>query len=212
MVVDPVITVDWSSWVIAGASILLAMLTFLYVRLTKRILKSQSDPCVVLTVVHDFDRRTILKLVARNVGQGIARDIRFDYSSPLPAKAWGLSEESAKSTEQMKDGPLIRGIPALGPGETREVDWGQYGGLKTALGDSVIIATCRFKKGKKEMPAVECPLEVDSFAGTVASQSPSAELVKEVKKISKAVNSVTKEIRKLGTDNVSPPDDDQGNA
>ena len=45
----------------------------------------------------------------------------------------------------MSEGPLMNGIPALGPGECRKIDWGQYGGLKEAIGDSKIIATCYFK-------------------------------------------------------------------
>ncbi|OGW12092.1 MAG: hypothetical protein A3G93_07095 [Nitrospinae bacterium RIFCSPLOWO2_12_FULL_45_22] len=43
---------DWSAWVTALATLVLAILTFVYVRLTKKILDAQSDPCVVLTVVH----------------------------------------------------------------------------------------------------------------------------------------------------------------
>jgi hypothetical protein len=51
---------DWSAWVTALATLVLAVLTFVYVRLTKKILDAQSDPCVILTVVHDEDRTTIL--------------------------------------------------------------------------------------------------------------------------------------------------------
>jgi hypothetical protein len=60
-------SIDWTSWVTASATFVLAVLTFIYVRLTGKILSTQSDPCVILSVVHDEERLTILQLVARNV-------------------------------------------------------------------------------------------------------------------------------------------------
>ena len=190
-------TIDWSSWVMVGATIVLVILTGVYVLLTRKILQSQSDPCVVLTVVHDNDRPTILKLVAHNIGQGIARDVGFEFSHPLPAKAYGLTEDSTKAVGYIEDGPLVSGIPALGPGESREVDWGQYGGLKSALGDTTIVATCHFRNNTKQMPPVQCPLEVDSFAGTTAHKSVSAELVQEVKNIATNLERLSKNVGKL---------------
>ena len=161
-------SVNWSPWVTAVATIVLAILTYRYVKLTRKILATQSEPCVILTVVHDDDRATVLQLVARNVGTGLAHDIRFEFSRPLPSRAFGLSESDAKEVTEMKDGPLIDGIPALGPGECRKIDWGQYGGLVAALGNEPILATCKFKKDGKEMRPTQCPLDVASFVGTVA--------------------------------------------
>jgi len=152
LIADIASSIDWSAWVTALATLILAVLTFIYVNLTRNILSSQSDPCVILTVVHDEDRPSVLKLVAKNVGKGIAYDVRFQFSHPIPAKAWGLSIEDAEETEEMCDGPLMKGIPALGPGESREIDWGQYGGLKASIGDLDIVAKCRFKKNGREMP------------------------------------------------------------
>jgi len=110
-------TVDWSAWVTAVATLILAILTFVYVRLTKRILESQSDPCIIVSVVHDNDRPTILQLIAKNIGNGLAHDISFEFSRPIPKNAWGLSKEQAKDVQPMEDGPFVLGIPALGPGE-----------------------------------------------------------------------------------------------
>lgn len=121
-------TLDWSAWITALATLILAGLTFVYVVLTRKILAGQSEPCVVLTVVHDQQRSTILQLVAKNVGAGLARDVRFEFSHPVPARAFGMSPENVEKPGLMEDGPLIDGIPALGPGESREIDWGQYHG------------------------------------------------------------------------------------
>lgn len=203
------ITIDWSAWVTAVATIVLAVLTFVYVRLTGKILSTQSDPCVILTVVHDEERATILQLVARNVGTGLAQDIRFEFSRPLPTRAFGLSKDDVKKTTVMADGPLIDGIPALGPGECRKIDWGQYGGLIAALGNNPIIATCKFKKDGKNMPPTKCPLDVTSFVGTVAVESSLAKAARELEKLSKSIQHLASGFHKLKVEVVSlPPDED----
>ena len=196
-------SIDWSAWITTFATFVLAVLTFVYVRLTGRILAAQSDPCVILTVIHDEERASILQLVARNVGTGLAHDIRFEFSRPLPAKAFGLSAADAKEAKEMKSGPLIDGIPALGPGECRKIDWGQYGGLVSALGNETIVATCRFKKNGKEMSPIQCPLDVASFAGTVAVESSEAKAAKELEKISKSVQHLASGFHKLKVEVVS---------
>ena len=200
---------DWSDLVTSIATLILAILTFVYVRLTSKILSSQSDPCVVLTVVHDEDRASILQLVAKNVGTGLAHDIRFTFSHPLPARAFGLTEQNAKKAETMAEGPLINGIPALGPGECRKIDWGQYGGLKAAIGDSKIIATCHFKKNSKEMKPVICPLDVESFSRTVAAESLASRTAKELEKISKSLGHFASGFHKLKVEITSMPEEEE---
>src|SRR3989304_6890020 len=90
-------SIDWSAWVTTVATAVLALLTFIYVRLTKRILENQSNPCVIVSVIHDDERPTILQLVIRNVGAGLAKDISFEFSRPIPARAWGVFENEAKT-------------------------------------------------------------------------------------------------------------------
>lgn len=200
-------SIDLSAWMTAIATFVLAILTFVYVNLTKKILDSQSDPCVVLTVIHDEERPTILQLVARNVGSGLAHDIKFEFSIPLPSRAFGLTENNSKNSKLMEDGPLIYGIPALGPGECRKIDWGQYGGLKAAIGDKPIIATCKFKKNRKAMQSMQCPLDIESFSGTVAVESATAKSAKELEKIAKQIQQISSCLNKLRVEIVSLPSD-----
>lgn len=200
---------DWSDWVTSIATLILAILTFVYVRLTSKILSFQSDPCVILTVVHDKDRPSILQIVAKNVGSGLAKDIRFTFSHPLPCKAFGLTGLSSKKKEVMTEGPLINGIPALGPGECREITWGQYGGLKEAIADNKIIGTCYFKKDSKEMKPIICPLDIDSFYGTVASESPASKTAKELEKIAKSIGHFASGYHKLKVEIETVQDEDE---
>jgi hypothetical protein len=202
-----VMSLDWNAWITSIATFVLAILTFIYVWLTYKILNIQSDPCIVLTVVHDEDRSTILQLVAKNIGTGLAHDIMFEFSRPIPSHAFGLNKNEVKEISEMKDGPMIDGIPALGPGECRKIEWGQYGGLFAALGDKPIIATCKFKKNGKEMTPIQCPLDVMSFAGTVAVESPSSKVANELKKISKSIEYISTGFHKLKVEVVSLPPD-----
>ncbi len=178
-------SINWGVWVPAAATVILAILTYIYVRLTRGILEGQSNPCVIVSVVHDEERRTILQLVIRNVGSGLAQDISFELSRPIPARAWGIAENEAKVAEPMSRGPLIDGVPALGPGDERKIDWGQYGGLMKNLGTEPIVVKCKFKKNGKPMPPIECKLDVKSFEGTVAAEKPSAKVAKELESIAK---------------------------
>ena len=197
-------SLDWSAWVTAIATIVLAILTFIYVCLTKKILASQSDPCVLLSVVHDESRSSILQLVAKNVGSGLAHDISFEFSRPIPHRAFGISIDQAKKAEDMKEGPFIDGIPALGPGEERKIDWGQYGGLIKNLGTEPVIVKCIFKKHEKRMPPVECKLDVKSFEGTVAAEVPIARIARDIEKISNNLHHLLTGFKKLKVELVEP--------
>jgi hypothetical protein len=197
-------SLDWSAWVQAIATIVLAILTFIYVRLTKRIIEAQSEPRVILSVIHDEARSSILQLVVRNVGSGLAQDISFQFSRPIPHRAFGISIDQAKTAEEMKDGPLIDGIPALGPGEERRIDWGQYGGLVKNLGGEPVIVKCMFKKNGKKMPPVECKLDVKSFKGIVAAEVPIAKIARDIEEISNNLKLLLTIFDKLKVEIVEP--------
>lgn len=200
--------IDWSAWVTAIATLVLALLTFVYVRITRKILESQSDPCIIVSVIHDKDRPSILQLVAKNIGNGLAHDISFKFSKPLPHKAWGIEIDKAKIAEEMKYGPFILGIPALGPGEERKVDWGQYGGLLKNIGEQQITATSYFKKNGKKMKPIISYLDVKSFEGTNASETPVAKVAKHIEELSKEISYFSTGFRKLHVKVVEMPDNE----
>jgi hypothetical protein len=190
-------SINWGVWVPAVATVILAVLTVIYVRLTKRILESHTNPCVIVSVVHDDERPSILQLVIKNVGSGLAQNIRFELSRPIPARAWGIAENEAKVAEPMNRGPLIEGLAALGPGEQRRIDWGQYGGLMKNVGTEPVVVKCKFMKSGKAMPPMECKLDVRSFEGTVAAEKPNTKIAKELEKIAKDLNYLATGFSKL---------------
>ncbi len=160
----------WTA-IAALAASLSALFAALYTWLTFRLVRGQSEPNVVIYVRHDESRRSILQIVIENIGHGLATDLHFTRSRKIPREAWGLSEEDTKPSQWMQGGPLIDGIPSLGPGDSRKLSWGQYYGLKKALGGEPVIVTCEYKNGKRRMPAVTATLEIDSFTGTDALES-----------------------------------------
>lgn len=186
--------------VAAIAASMSALFAAFYTWLTFRLVRSQSEPSVVVYVKHDESRTTILQIVVENIGRGLATDIRFTPSRAIPSRAWGLSVDNAKPSEPMTDGPLIEGIPALGPGDSRKITWGQYGGLMNALGNEPVILTYEYKDGRRKMPSRTAILECRSFTNTDAVDSEALRVITELKRVASAVEKLA-----AAGDRIRPP-------
>lgn len=141
-------------------------------------------------VKHDESRTTILQIVIENIGRGLAKDIQFTLSRPIPSKAWGLSIDDAKPAEPMTEGPLIDGVPALGPGDSRKIAWGQYGGLTKALSGGSISLNYEYKDDNGKLKSQMAILECRSFTGTDAVDSEAVRTIKQLKRIASAVEKI----------------------
>ena len=171
----------WSA-VAAVAAGISALLSAISTRLSFRIIQAQSEPNVIVYVHHDESRPSFLQIVIKNIGHGLASDIVFRPSAAIPHRAFGNAEGTARPAAVMTAGPLIEGIPLLAPGETRKMVWGQYGGLKEALGDRYITVVCNYSHGKRPMQTVS-RLEVSSFDVTDANESDSARVIRQLQRI-----------------------------
>ena len=118
--------------VIATASTLISYLLY----------RSQRDPDVVVYAVSDEKRPTVVNIIIENIGGSPALDVKFTSNRPIPAEAIGF--ENAKMPIQMKEGPLATGIPSLGPGASRTITWGQYGGIHKSIGDEYIDISAKY--------------------------------------------------------------------
>lgn len=181
----------WSATAAMAASVS-ALLAALYTWLTFRLLRAQGEPNVVLYVRHDESRPSVLQIVIENLGRGLATDLSFHASRPIPRKAWGLSEAEIRQEEAMTTGPLIDGIRTLGPGDSRKIAWGQYYGLTKALGDEPLVVTCEYKHGKRRMRPVTAVLDVRSFAETDAVGSEAERVIKELQRIAESLSRIAK--------------------
>jgi hypothetical protein len=130
-----------------------------------------------------------------NIGRDVASDITFEASRPIPSQAFGMSAEEATSTEVMKDGPLIDGIPTLGPSDTLDITWGQYAGLLKAVGREPIDLTFQYKHGRRTFRG-HSRLEVNSFSGTDASEKPHVQSARSLEKIAKSLDVLAQAARR----------------
>jgi hypothetical protein len=173
------------SWNVTGtvASLAAALAAGIYTWLTYRLVRSQNEPHVIVYVHHDDSRPTLLEIVVENIGRGLATQLTFAASRPIPHRAFGVSVDTAQPGTTMTEGPLITGVPSLAPGESRRMTWGQFGGLYNALGADTIAVTCEYMHGNRRMPVSVSYLEVLSFQATSAAESDAARLVGEVKRL-----------------------------
>lgn len=181
--------------VAAVAASISALFAAIYTLLTYRIVRSQGEPKVVVYVCGDPDRQTVILIRIANIGRDVATDIRFTASRAIPARAYGISLDEAKPAEIMSDGPLIDGIPILGPGDTRDTTWGQFGGLMKALGKEPIDIKITYKHGRRKMRGYS-RLEVASFIGTDASENPNVVAAQSLEKIAKSTEVLAQAARR----------------
>ena len=102
--------IDWSAWVIAGATIALVVITWRYVRLTRKyvtltqeMLENTYRPEIDLPLLNTgrvyrnkvgvgVGKAALLILSGKNIGPGVARKVEFkghESFNPEPASSWG---------------------------------------------------------------------------------------------------------------------------
>jgi len=172
-----------------------ALVATTYTYLTLKLVRAQSDPKVIVYVKHDFHRPSILMIVVENIGRDIAHDVKFVSSRPIPAHGWGIEKGDAVTAGAMK-GPLVDGIPALGPNDSRQITWGQYGGLSQAIGPEPIRLEYTYTyQGRKYEGGTQ--LEVESYLGTDAAEPPALVAAKGIKEIEKGVDRIASSLRSI---------------
>lgn len=138
----------WTALAAAAAG-LSAVAAAIYTFLTYRLVVAQGEPKVVAFVMSDSNRQTLLMIRIQNIGRDVATDVSFKASRPIPSNAWGLTTDVETTTETMTEGPLVDGIAALRPGDTRDLNWGST------------VASC--------VPSAKCQSNLRSPIGTVVA-------------------------------------------
>jgi hypothetical protein len=189
-------TIFWTA-VAALAASASALIAAVYTWLTFRLVRSQAEPKIVVYVSADPDRQTLILIRIANIGRDIATDIAFKLSRPIPNLVGGLSVETAEPVaENMTDGPLIEGIPVLGPGDSRDITWGQIGGIQKHTGDKPVEVTFTYKQPRRWRSRTFkgwSRLEVRSFLATDASAKPAARSAQSLEQIAKTLGALAKE-------------------
>ena len=119
--------INWTNWIIAGSAIIsaistvaLAIITWLYVRLTRKMLSNAQKPIVqIYPRLYAGDTY----LCVKNIGIGVARGLRFSSSYKLFS---GHSLVEARAF-------FKNGIGCLLPGEVKEDGIGRHDNLEQQL-------------------------------------------------------------------------------
>lgn len=165
-------SVHWTTIAAFWATVVVGLITVIATAINYYILRSQVDPDVIVYATSDKTRPTIIVIVIKNVGKGLATNVRFDFSEPLVV-VFGIGDGTS-NRRPIDSGPLIYGIPGLGPNAERLITWGQYGGLSSVYSDRTITVKVTYESeaigifGPEKHETV-CYLDVRSFAGTDAS-------------------------------------------
>jgi hypothetical protein len=183
----------WTAVAAVAASVS-ALIAAVAAWLTFRMVREQGEPKVVVYTCADPDRQTLILIRIANIGRDVATDIVFTPSRTIPALALGLSVQSAQPAHEMDEGPLVEGIPVLGPGDARDITWGQVGGLLKALGKAPIDLTITYKHGRRKLKAAS-RLEVRSFIATDAAAKPAESSARSLKQIAAALAALETERR-----------------
>lgn len=159
---------DWTQAGMFWATAALCFISVAAVVVNYFVLRSISDPNVIVYAKSDEARPQMIMVVIQNVGKGVAKNVQFTLPEPLP-----VHQSGGGPYAPLTQGPLINGIPALAPGESRVFFWGMYLGLRPLIGDQVFTVTARFEGDRigwfhSEVFEVENFLEVASYHGVDA--------------------------------------------
>jgi hypothetical protein len=180
-------------------SIILVLITIIATYINYKLYRLQTDPDVIVYSMPDPNRTTIINLIIENIGKGVAKNIQFASDRPIPSRAFGIGED-APVPKPMTSGPLITGIPEMGPGSKRVITWGQYHGLFKGLGDEVLNITADYlaRKTFLKVPRFKSTfsLDIKSFEGTNASdQNWDKKSAESLIKISQCIENITDYIK-----------------
>ena len=126
---------------------------------------------------------TFMMIRIENIGRGVATNIQFKPSRPIP--------HSTNSAKDMSNGPLINGIPSLVSGEVRDVMWSEYRILEKAIGDEPITINFTYNHGKKKLKG-SSQIEVKSFVNSPTSGEPIAVIADNVAHINRSIQKMTR--------------------
>jgi hypothetical protein len=202
---------SWTDVGVFWITILVGIVTAAATAINYFLYRVQVAPEIVVLVVVDDRRPSMINLVIENIGKGVAKNIRFTSSEPIP-KAYGVAPSVAEPATLLSAGPFAHGIPALGPGARRVLTWGQYGGLHSAMGNRVIKVTARYTADKHtpwdpEEYVTESLLDVRSLEGlSIADHNYDKAAAEELKRIADAVHPLSNGWRVLKVEVQEPKD------
>lgn len=151
---------DWtaiSAVVTAVATVVLAVLTWRYVKLTHEIVEAQTQP--IVTLVLDRDENGVVSFVLRNDGGGAAFDVQVELPSEVRKHPFSSEQPLTDGPlQEMKDGPMVSGVPCLPPHSSVRQIWGYERTLWDAFKDASQLVAISFRRSPKGRVHETCHL------------------------------------------------------
>lgn len=157
--------------------------------------RSQVEPEVIV-FADAAEAPGLLSLVIQNIGKGVAKGITFSCSEPIP-------EGLVANRKVIETGPLIRGIPALGPGAKRVVLWGDADTLIGMLGHRVIRIRATYESDNRwpwsgGTLVTESVVEVGSFMHTAVPRNHDERAAESLADIARTLGDAVRRLRLPG--------------
>lgn len=194
---------DWIQVAMLVATIMLVLASVGGFTLNYYLLRSHVDPEVVVYTAHDDRRPSILIIVIENVGATPAFDVRFKFPREIEREA---ANNPAKTIDDiwrpMRDGPLVDGIPLLGPGGRRVLTWGSFIALRETFVDAPVRMSATYQS-RRSFPwdptehTSNSVLEIRSFLATDASEPPELRGAKALEALSKNLSAIRRHVQAM---------------
>jgi hypothetical protein len=172
-------------WATLGVGVITAAAT----AINYLLFKSQVDPEVIVFVEINETSAPLMNLVVQNIGKGVAMNIGFFASEPLPIV---LGPKVGPQAQPL----LANGIRSLPPGGKRVYLWGHFDDLTKAIEGRSIKVTATFDTDGKApwdsgQRTTESILEVSSFAGTALPRNHEADAAEALANIAALTQSLS---------------------
>ncbi|MGM0582948.1 MAG: hypothetical protein ACQETL_19885 [Bacteroidota bacterium] len=180
---------ELSSFIISLVAVIIATTSTI---ISYLLFRDAKDPEVVTYTIPDERRPSIINLIIENTGRSSGWDVTFSSSKPVPQYAFGI--ENADQPKVMDHGPIVNGIPCLGPGSKRIITWGQYGGIRKGIGDGYLDITATYYSRptlafKRRKHVTVSRLDIKSFENTdVSDHNWDKKIAEQLEKIASSVS------------------------
>ncbi len=176
------------------ANIFLAVVTFLYVRLTGKLVKANDTPLIVAEIRPGEKNPNFFVFRIENLGTGIARDIRFNKDLMRKIDALGLGQRPDSFKEI---GVIKHGIKYLPPGRKIEI----YLGDVRPVYEKVMTETVEVKvtyidsADKQRSDTFQAPF--NELEGMSGYEDPLAKIARLMENFGKNAKSLTDAVRRI---------------
>ena len=123
--------------------ILTLVISILALLITYAVFKSNQSPRIIIFATPHYAKETFIQLNVKNIGNGVAENLKIKTDQPLPRRAFGIGKLTSPK-EIFQNGIFKYGIKIFHPEQSYIYDWGQFGGLKEALNDQPITFTVTY--------------------------------------------------------------------